>query len=240
MEFCDSFSKTSVDSDDPEESKYLSDQEIFNPALDNFFNRHPSFDYDYILGDSGFDSSSNNNYAYYKHGLIPLIAINPRNSDPSHPSPGIVDGVLTCPKDTTLPLVFDCIIQGENRAPRLKYMCPKCKRTSNGYVCSCEEPCTSCKCGYIHYEKLPDDIYSHPIIPRDSEQWANISGNRHVIEQVISKLKLPLTMGGTFTRDTKTSKADFFMSGIAHLVIVYVSYKAGLLDKVRCVKSIAS
>jgi hypothetical protein len=51
---------------------------------------------------------------------------------------------------------------------------------------------------------------------------------------------LPLRMGGSYLRDSKTTKADFFMSGIAHLVIVYVAFKAGLLDKVRCVKSIAA
>jgi len=71
-------------------------------------------------------------------------------------------------------------------------------------------------------------------------QWEKISGSRHIIEQVISRLKLPLRMGGSYLRDSKTTKADFFMSGIAHLVIVYVAFKAGLLDKVRCVKSIAA
>jgi len=119
-------------------------------------------------------------------------------------------------------------------------MCPKCSRTSKGYVCSCEDPCTNCKCGYIHYEKPSDDIRSHPIIPRDSEQWKELSHSRHIVEQVISRLKLPLKMGGSYIRDTKTAKADFFMCGIAHLAIVYVAYKAGLFDKVRCVKSIAA
>ncbi|MBA1336012.1 MAG: hypothetical protein HPY66_1831 [Firmicutes bacterium] len=118
----------------------------------------------------------------------------------------------------------DCEIKGKNRTPRLKYMCPKCRRISKVYVCSCEHPCTDCKCGYIHYEKPSDDIRSHPIIPRDSEQWEKISGSRHIVEQVISSLKLPLRMGGSYIRDTKTAKADFFMSGIAHLVIVYVAY----------------
>lgn len=148
--------------------------------------------------------------------------------------------VLTCPKDLDLPLIFDCEIKGKDRFPRLKYMCPKCKRTSKGYVCSCENPCTDCRCGYIHYEKPSEDIRAHPIIPRDSKQWDDISGSRHIVEQVISRLKLPLTMGGTYTRDTRTAKPDFFMSGIAHLVIVYVAYKAGLVDKVRSVKSIAA
>ena len=119
MEFCDSFTKTSTDSNDPEEAKYLSDQAIFKPALDNFFEKHPTFDYDYIIGDSGFDSSTNNNHAYYEHHLIPLISINPRHSDPSRPQPSMVDGRFTCPKDPTLPLMFDCEIRGENRTPRL-------------------------------------------------------------------------------------------------------------------------
>lgn len=240
MEFCDSFVDDNTESLDPEVAKYNSDIKIFKPALDHFFERHPSSNFRYIIGDSGFDSDSNNNYAYYQYGLIPLISLNPRNSDPTRPQPGVVDGVLTCPEDPTLPLKFDCEIKGKNRTPRLKYMCPKCRRTSKGYVCSCEHPCTDCKCGYIHYEKPSDDIRSHPIIPRDSEQWEKISGSRHIVEQVISRLKLPLRMGGSYIRDSKTAKADFFMSGIAHLVIVYVAYKAGLLDKIRSVKSIAA
>lgn len=238
MEFCDS----SVDdnSDDPEQAKYNSDIKAFIPALDHYYQHHPDFKAKYILGDSGFDSSANNNHAFYEHGLIPIISINPRNTDPSRPQPGFVDGQFTCPIDTELPLKFDCIIRGQNRTPRLKYMCPKCKRTSKGYVCSCENPCTDTKCGFIHYENLPDDIRSHPIIPRDSEQWDDISGSRHIVEQSISRLKLPLRMGGSYIRNTKTAKADFFMSGIAHLVIAYVAYQAGLFDKVRSVKSIAA
>lgn len=238
MEFCDSFVEDNALG--PDESKFSSDIKIFQPALDHLFERHSSSNYRYIIGDSGFDSHQNNNYAYYQYGLIPLISINPRNSDPDRPQPGVANGVLTCPKDPNLPLVFDCEIKGKNRYPRLKYMCPKCRRTSKGYVCDCDDPCTDCKCGYIHYEKPSDDIRSHPIIPRDSEQWEKICGRRHVVEQVISRLKLPLVMGGSFLRDPKTAKADFFMCGIAHLVIVYVAYQAGLLDKVRCVKSIAA
>lgn len=240
MEFCDSFVEDNTESLDPEQAKYNSDLEIFRPTLNHFFQRHPSSNFRYIIGDSGFDTDNNNNHAYYQYGLIPLISINPRNSDPSRPQPGLADGILTCPVDPALPLNFDCEIKGKNRTPRLKYMCPKCRRTSKGYVCSCEHPCTDCKCGYIHYEKPSEDIRSHPIIPRDSEQWEEISGIRHVVEQVISRLKLPLRMGGSYLRDSKTTKADFFMSGIAHLVIVYVAYRAGLLDKVRCVKSIAA
>lgn len=151
MEFCDSFVEDNTDSLDPEEAKYSSDLKIFKPALDHFFEYHPSSNLQYIIGDSGFDSDSNNNHAYYQHSLIPLISLNPRNSGLSRPR-------------------------------------------------------TNCKCGYIHYEKPSEDIRSHPIIPRYSDQWDEISGSRHIIEQVISRLKLPPRMGGSILEIPKSLK----------------------------------
>ncbi|HOV27810.1 MAG TPA: hypothetical protein PK566_15820 [Pseudobacteroides sp.] len=234
MKFCDTFNSLS---DDLIEEKYLYDSKIFAPTLREFHARHSLFDYKYILGDAGFDTIDNNNIAYSECGMIPLIPINQRNSKPDHPKPGVNN---TCPKDPSLILKVDGIVKEKNRKPRIKLMCPKTKRTSKGYVCSCENPCTQSKLGYSHYIYLHENLRDNPIIPRDSKQWDDIAGSRHVVEQVISRLKFPLALSNSYTRNTNTVKFDFFMAGIVQLVIAYVAYKAGLVDKIRCIKSFAA
>jgi len=147
---------------------------------------------------------------------------------------------LTCPIDKTLPLAYDGVINGKNRSPRFKYMCPKTRRTKDGYVCSCEHPCTSSKCGYIQYEYPDDDIRAHQPIKQGSTEWNELYKIRTVVERDISMLKQPLVLGGDYLRNTVTSKSDFFAAGIAHLAVVIVAFRAGLLDKVRRVKSFAA
>jgi hypothetical protein len=236
LKFCDTFS-TQSDCDDLVEEKYIYDSKIFLPALSEFITRHPYFNYKYILGDAGFDSIDNNNIAYNKYGLIPLISLNQRRLKSDHPKPGVNN---TCPKDHSLKLKTDGIINEKGRKPRIKLMCPKTKRTSKGYVCSCEDPCTSSKLGYSHYTYLDENLRDNPIIPRDSEQWSEIAGSRHIVEQVISRLKLPLNLSHTYARNTQTTKFDFFLAGAVQLIIAYTAYKAGFLDKIRCIKSFAA
>lgn len=234
LKFCDTFTTLS---EDLIEEKYLYDSKIFAPTLREFHEKHGLNNYKYILGDAGFDSIDNNNIAYNECSLIPLIALNQRGLKSDHPKPGTNN---TCPKDSSLALQFDGIVREKGRKPRVKLMCPKTKRTAKGYVCSCENPCTDSKLGYSHYLYIDENLRDNTIIPRDSEQWDNISGSRHIVEQVISRLKLPLGLANSYTRNTKTVKFDFFMSGIVQLIIAYVAFKAGLIDKIRCTKSFAA
>lgn len=45
------------------------------------------------------------------------------------PEPGFnEDGIPTCPNDSTLPMKFDRITRGKNRADRIKWLCPKSKK----------------------------------------------------------------------------------------------------------------
>ena len=233
LKFCDSFHNTS---DDLIEEKYLYDSKVFAPTLREFYSRHSSFRYKYILGDAGFDTIDNNNIAFNECGMIPLIALNPRHTVSNHPKPGVNN---SCPNDPTLPLIVDRIIRENGRKPRIKLMCPKTKRTSKGYVCSCENPCSTSKLGYSHNVYLDANLRENPIIPRDSSQWNDIAGNRHIVEQVISRLKLPLSLANCYTRDSRTVKFDFFMAGAVQLIVAYVTFQAGLVNKFRCIKSFA-
>ncbi|MEW6622340.1 MAG: transposase, partial [Bacillota bacterium] len=84
----------------------------------------------------------------------------------------------------------------------------------------------------------PDDNYrAHPPIPRNTELWDKYAGLRHIVEQVISRLKLPLQLGKLYTQNLKTAKADFFMAGVAHLICVLLAYNLKAFDKIRSPKS---
>jgi hypothetical protein len=238
LEFCGS--STQDNALLPEENKSISDSKIFKTTLNNFVSLHPQILHNskYILGDSGFDSTENFNYAFNTLKLIPIIAENPRGGK-SELLAELKNPQLACPKDPTLPLSFDGVIKGKNRNTRFKFLCPKTKRTKDGYVCTCEEPCTNSKCGYIQYDFPKDDIRANAPVKWDTPQWTNLYKKRVAVERDISILKLPLVLGGSYLRKTITSKADFFMAGIAHLAIVCVAFRSKLYHKVRCVKSIA-
>lgn len=123
-----------------------------------------------------------------------------------------------------MPLKYCGITKEKNRAVRFKYICPKAVAASNGYFHTCTSPCSNAACGYIHYEYEPDNLRENPIIARDSSKYVSIAAKRYIVEQVISRLKLPLNMGGSYIRNSKTSKSDFFMAGIAHLITVLLAF----------------
>jgi len=226
-------------SDNPQASKHIHDSTLFKPTLKSFFDHHPHFRAKYICGDSGFDSAYNHNSAFYDFGLIPVISLNRRNTNYDIPKPSFTSNSPCCPRDISLPLKYCGITKEKNRAVRFKYICPKAKLTSDGFIVDCNNPCSSAACGYIHYEYEPGNLRENPIIPRDSFKYISIASKRYIVEQVISRLKLPLNMGGSYIRNSKTSKSDFFMAGIAHLVTVLLAYRMDLPHKVRSSKSIA-
>lgn len=226
-------------SDNPQTSKHIHDSTLFKPTLTSLFDHHPHFNAKYIVGDSGFDSAYNHNSAFKDFGLIPVISLNRRNTNPDIPKPIFTNNYPCCPQDKSLPLKYCGITKESNRASRFKYICPKAIASANGYSHTCDTPCSSAACGYIHYEYEPDNLRENPVISRDSQKYSLIAGKRHIVEQVISRLKLPLNMGGSYIRDSRTSKADFFMAGIAHLVTVLLAYRMDLPHKVRSSKSIA-
>lgn len=226
-------------SDNPLISKHIHDSTLFKPTLTSLFEHHPNSKAKYIVGDSGFDSAANHNSAFKDFGLIPIISLNRRNTNPDIPSPSFTNNTPCCPLDVSLPLKYCGITKENNRATRFKYICPKAIASSNGYSHTCNTPCSSAACGYIHYEYEPDNLRENPVISRDSQKYNLVAGKRHIVEQVISRLKLPLNMGGSYIRDSRTAKADFFMAGIAHLITVLLAYRMDLPHKVRSSKSIA-
>ncbi len=115
------------------------------PALETHFKLHPDFSYKHLLGDAGFDADDN--YAYLqKRNIMPIINLNPRNTqDLSQPGFNEI-GIPLCPYNPSLPMDYDGIIRKRRRADRTKYLYPKSKRVNiKGklqYGLSCKNPST--------------------------------------------------------------------------------------------------
>lgn len=247
MDFCDFKPDFNDDTDisvlsSPQQIKLTWDGKLLIPAMENFFDRHHDFSIYALTADSGFDDVPNYQYLFENHGILPVIALNPRNTRQAFVKPGINEnGIPTCPKDPSLPMKWDGSCKGKNRSFRNKFICPKTKKLSGGkYVCSCEDKCTTSNYGRMFYTYPKNNYRAHTPIPRHTEQWNQIADFRHIIEQVISRLKFPLQLGNLQARDRKTIKADFFMAGAAHLITVLLAYRMGAIDKIRSIKSIAA
>jgi hypothetical protein len=226
----------------PEAIKLLWDGKLLKPALENFFQFHPSFPIEALAADSGFDDTPNYEYLFKQRHILPIIKLNPRATKDSFGIPGInQNGIPTCPNAPSLPMVWDGPCRGKNRSFRNKFICSKTKRLPGGkYLCSCESPCTTSSCGQMFYTYPKDNYRAHTPIPRGTSEWDKYADFRYIIEQVISRLKLPLQLGWILVRDRKTAKADFFLAGAAHLVTALLAYRMGVTDKIRSPKSLVA
>ena len=212
----------------PQDVKDSYDSKSLIPALETYFQLHPNFSYKYFLGDSGFDADDN--YAYlHEKKIMPIINLNPRNSQ-DLPQPGFNDvGVPLCPYDSSLPMVYDGITREKGRANRVKYICPKTKKTKiNGkttYVLSCQNPCTQSKCGRIKQLTIHHNYRFNSSIPRDSLKWQKLYRLRTICERSISQIKNFIQIKTSKVRNTISLKADVLLTCISQLVAFILMVK---------------
>lgn len=205
----------------PQHAKDLYDAVSLIPALETYFHRHPYHEYDFFLGDAGFDSDDN--YAYlYKHEITPIIPINPRNVSDLPQSGLNADGVPTCPLDPNLPMKYTGIIKGKNRADRIQFVCPKRSlQMTNGktkILLDCEHPCTKSPFGRIKNLTVHHNFRYNASMPRSSLEWINLYKIRTVCERTIAQLKSMIQLKTSAIRNTITLQSNVFLAGIAQLV----------------------
>ena len=227
----------------PQDIKDSFDAKSLIPSLETFFQLHPKFTYNYFLGDSGFDADDN--YAYlHKKKIMPIINLNPRNSQ-GLPQPGFNEiGVPLCPNDSTLPMVYDGITREKGRADRIKYLCPKSKKTKiNGktqYILSCENPCTPSKCGRIKNLTINHNYRFNTSIPRDSLKWQKLYRLRTICERSISQIKDFIQIKTSKVRNTISLKSDVLLACISQLIAFILIYKTGNSEKPLAIKTLIS
>lgn len=218
------------------------DSKSLIPVLNNFFSYHPNFNYQYFLGDAGFDCVDNYKYLYKDHDIIPIIPLNPRASK-NIAKPGVnEDGIPTCPKDESLPMKFDGYSKEKGRSLRLKWLCPKSKRVwTNGklkYRISCENPCTTSSCGRIHHTYVGDDYRLNTVIPRGSERWIQLFKLRTIIERTNFMVKFPMGLGYTKLRNTSSLKVEVMLAAITQQIVILIADKLDKRSHLLSVKSL--
>ena len=225
----------------PQETKDSYDAKSLIPALETYFQLHPNFAYNYFLGDSGFDAVDN--YAYlHKKNIMPIISINPR-IDQSLPQPGFNEiGVPLCPYDSSLPMVYDGISREKGRSDRIKYICPKTKKTKvkgkTQYILECDNPCTTSKCGRIKQITVNHDFRFNTSMPRDSLKWQLLYKLRTIIERSISQIKNFMQLLSSRVRNTNSIKSDILLACISQLIAFILMYRTNNTETPLAIKSL--
>ena len=214
------------------------------PALETFFQLHPDFKYKYFLGDSGFDADDNYAYLYEKRKIIPIINLNPKNLLRLPDAPLNELGIPTCPYNPELPMVFDGYTREKGRADRIKYICPKVKKTvinhKTAYVLSCDNPCTTSKCGRIKNLTIHHNYRFNTSMPRDDIKWQKLYRLRTVCERSIAQLKSFVQINSSKVRNSISLKSDIILAGISQLIAFILLYKTKNHSTPLAIKSLIS
>ena len=225
----------------PQDIKNSFDSKSLIPALETFFQLNPNSYFKYFLGDSGFDADDNYAYLHSKN-IMPIININPRNSS-KLPQPNFNDvGVPLCPSDDSLTMVYDGITREKGRADRIKYLCPKVKKTKinskTAYVLNCDSPCTTSKCGRIKNITVHHNYRFNSSMPRDSLKWQKLYKIRTICERSISQLKNFIQIKTSKIRNTISLKSDVLLACISQLVVFILMYKSKRTETPLAIKSL--
>jgi hypothetical protein len=218
------------------------DSKSLIPVLNNFFSYHPDFKYKYFLGDAGFDAIQNYKYLFKDHDIIPIIPLNPRATK-NIGIPKISDnGIPTCPKDESLQMKFDGSSKEKGRPLRLKWLCPKSKKTvikgKKTYILSCENPCTTSFCGRIHHTNVNDNYRLNTIIPRGSDKWYHLYKIRTIIERTNFMVKFPMGVGYTKLRNTISLKVEVILAAITQQIVILIADKLNKKSHLLSIKSL--
>ncbi len=225
----------------PQDIKDKYDSKSLIPSLETFFKLHPNFSYKYFLGDSGFDADDNYGYLHNK-SIMPIINLNPRNSS-DLPQPDFNEiGIPLCPNDPSLPMVYDGITREKGRSDRIKYICPKVKKTTvkgkAAYILSCDNPCTKSKCGRIKQVTIHNNYRFNTSMPRDSLKWQKLYRIRTICERSISQLKNFIQIKSSKVRNTVSLKSDIILACISQLIAFILMYKTKNYDNPLAIKSL--
>lgn len=173
---------------------------------------------------------------------MPIISLNPRNSK-DLPQPGFNEiGIPLCPNDPSLPMLYDGICREKGRADRIKYLCPKSKKTTiNGkttYILSCENPCTSSKCGHTKNLTIHHNYRFNTSMPRDSIKWQKLYKLRTICERSICEIKNFVQIKTSKVRNTVSLKSDILLACTSQLIAFILIFKTGNSDKPLAIKTL--
>lgn len=233
------------DTDSPNFDKFVSDSKSLQPILNDFYALHPSFHHDIFLGDAAFDSYStydfllkknDNDVALFKKAFIPL---NSRATSKKPNCPINENGIPVCPNDHSLLMLHGGICHEKGRSDRIKWRCPKMNMVNGKWICSCDNPCTPANRGRTTYTSLSNNLRLYPGTIRGTDEWNTIYKIRNTVEQTINHIKSNMGISGKKTRNSKTTKSDVFIAGIAQLLTVIIADSMSKPQYIRSIKKLA-
>ena len=228
--------------DSPEEDKTLGDSTLLEPMLNNFYRvMNPKFKFHTFLADSALDK-----YEHYPMLMKQfnfnrvLIPINRRNSKVSTDTEFPINeiGTPVCSK-YNLPFKNGGISREKNRPTRIKYHCPKTKRTNRKRVCFCETPCSPSTYGRVTYTYPDQNLRFYPGIARDTEHFKKVYKRRTIIERTNHLFKNVMGIGKTLQRNGDSFKSDLFLCGITQLTLLILADKLNNLSAFRSIPKLS-
>lgn len=240
--------------DSPDEDKSVHDARLLIPTLSDFFKTHPMINPNVFLGDAAFDSvgiykdlldgdsfgtDETGNSKHFSKAYIPLNS----RSHLENPDYTInANGIPCCPNDPSLEMKPEGTSKLKSGVIRYKFSCPKIKwfydkATKKSYrECTCENKCTSSKCGRMVYVYPEKDLRAYPGTVRGTRDWDNTYKIRTTVERSINHFKDSFCLAGRKTQNEKTLHADLILAGITQLVTVILADKIHQHQFIRSVK----
>jgi len=139
-------------------------------------------------------------------------------------------------------MVYDGITREKGRADRIKYICPKAKKTKiNGkttYILECNNPCTSSPYGRMKHLTINHDYRFNASMPRDSVKWQLLYKLRTEIERSICQIKNFIQLNSSKVRNTISLKSDILLACISQLIAFILMCKTGNKKTPLAIKSL--
>lgn len=244
-------------SDSPEEDKSVGDARLLIPTLKDFFDAHPLINPKTFLGDAAFDSiqiykdlltgdtfgkDALGNDKHFSKAYIPL---NERSKLENSDYTINEYGIPCCPNEPSLPMKPEGNTSHLRcKIPSFKFVCPKmkwvkCEDGKRRRRTSCENPCTSSKCGRMVYIYPEKDLRACPGAVRDTDEWNEIYKIRTTVERTLNHFKNNMCIADRKTQNEKTIHADLLLAGITQLISVVLADKIHRSDCLRSCKKLA-
>lgn len=244
--------------DSPDEDKSIHDARLLIPTLSDFFKAHPMIKPDVFLGDAAFDSVGlykelldGNSFGtdetgMNKHFSKAYIPLNSRAHLENLDYTINKNGIPCCPNDPSLEMKPEGTSKLRSGVTRYKFSCPKIKwvydkTTKKAHrECTCENKCTSSKCGRMVYVYPEKNLRAYPGTIRGTEDWNHTYKIRTTVERSINHFKDSFCLAGRKTQNEKTLHADLILAGITQLITVILADKIHQHQFIRSIKPLVT
>ena len=99
-------------------------------------------------------------------------------------------------------------------------------------------PCTENKGGHMTYVYPDKDFRLYPSVQRNLKEWDETYKNRACIERALSSFKFNPCLETPRTVNTRTMRADLYLTAISKLVNVIVAYAIYKPEYIRSINKL--